>query len=390
AAGTLLEVLVGEGTTVRAGAVLAYIAAADEQPAITPAPAHPAVVAAEAAPAPATALPASSPAVAARGARPRGDEKPSGRAFISPVVARIAAEHQIDLGAVPGSGLGGRITKKDILAYVARRVEQPASPAVAPAGEAPWDGQEAWLQPLDAMRRAIAQHMVRSKQTSPHVTTVFEVDMTAVVLHREAHKAAFAQKGLRLTFTPYFVAAAAQALRQVPEANARFYVAGEGGQDDGGQSGILFQRRIHIGIAVSLPNGLIVPVIRDADEKNLQGLARAVAEAADAARNGRLSPDATRGGTFTITNHGVTGSLIGTPIINQPQAGILGIGAIAKRPVVRSGSASLLPSADDAIVIRPMCYLSFSFDHRVLDGAKADAFVAAVKERLEKWPSDQI
>ncbi len=219
------------------------------------------------------------------------------------------------------------------------------------------------------MRRAIAQHMVQSKRTSPHVTTVFEVDMTAVVQHREKQRADFAQKGIRLTFTPYFVAAAAIALRRVPEANARFYEA-----DDGGSSGIISSRRIHIGIAVALEQGLIVPVIRDADERNLQGLARVVGDLATNARSGALSPDATRGGTFTVTNHGVSGSLIGTPIINQPQAAILGVGAIVKRPVVRSNSRSLLPSVDDALVIRPMCYLSLTFDHRVLDGAARGHF----------------
>jgi 2-oxoglutarate dehydrogenase E2 component (dihydrolipoamide succinyltransferase) len=206
--------------------------------------------------------------------------------------------------------------------------------------------------------------------------------MTAVVQHREVHKAAYAAKGIRLTFTPYFVAAAALALRIAPEVNARFH-------DEGQRSGLILSRRIHIGVAVALEDGLIVPVIRDADEKNLQGLARAVNELADQARLGKLAPDATRAGTFTITNHGVGGSLLGTPILNQPQAGILGVGAIVKRPVVRSGSASLLPSADDAIVIRPICYLSFTFDHRVIDGAKADAFMTDLKERLERWPAHE-
>ena len=228
------------------------------------------------------------------------------------------------------------------------------------------------------MRRVIAQHMVQSKQTSPHVTTVFEVDMTAVVRHREQHKESYRRRGVRLTYTPYFVAAAAKALRLVPEANARFHSADE-------ESSLVLLRRVHIGVAVALEQGLIVPVIRDADERNLQGLARAVNDLAQQARAGELAPDATRGGTFTITNHGVTGSLLGTPIINQPQAAILGVGAIVKRPVVRSSGASLLPSADDAIVIRPMCYLSFSFDHRILDGARADAFMSHVVEELQGW-----
>jgi 2-oxoglutarate dehydrogenase E2 component (dihydrolipoamide succinyltransferase) len=230
------------------------------------------------------------------------------------------------------------------------------------------------ITPLTAMRRAIAQHMVMSKRTSPHVTTIFETDMTAVIRHREAHKRAFAAKGIALTFTPYFVAAIVTGLRTVPEANSRF-------TDDG----IAVNRRIHVGIAVALSHGLLVPVLRDADEKNLQGLARQVNDLVERTRSNALRPDDVQGGTFTLTNHGTGGSLLATPIINQPQTGILGVGAIAKRPVVRSSSPSLLPNADDSIVIRPMCYLSFTFDHRVLDGAQGDAFLTAVKQRLENW-----
>lgn len=360
AAGTLLEIVVPEGATVQAGSVLAYIGAAGET--IPTTPARP-----EAPP-----TKANTPAVPAPLAA--STEKPSGRAFISPVVGRIAAEHQVDLAEVQGSGLGGRITKKDVLAHLARKPEPIAdpSPAVSEAWSAP--ATDEILEPLTAMRRAIAQHMVQSVQTSPHVTTVFEADLTAVVQHREAHKAGFAAKGVQLTYTPYFVAAAVAGLKAVPQVNSRF-----------SEQGLLYRQRIHIGLAVALTNGLIVPVIRDADEKNLQGLARAVNELSSRARNGSLGPDAIQGGTFTITNHGVSGSLAGTPIINQPQAGILGIGAISKRAVVRSSSNSLLPSADDAIVIRPMCYLSFSFDHRILDGAQADAFLTVVKETLENW-----
>jgi len=220
--------------------------------------------------------------------------------------------------------------------------------------------------------------MVHSKQTSPHVTTIFEVDMTAVVLHREQAKQALAEKGVNLTFTPYFIAAAVAGLRAVPYANGKF-----------SEQGIMVSRRLHIGIAVATQqqgeDGLLVPVIRDADEKNLAGLARTVNDLAERARKGKLSADEQSGGTFTITNHGVGGSLAGTPIINQPQAAILGIGAIVKRPVVRNGNQSLLPSADDAIVIRPMCYLSLSFDHRILDGASADRFLTVVKQTLENW-----
>jgi 2-oxoglutarate dehydrogenase E2 component (dihydrolipoamide succinyltransferase) len=384
AAGVLLEIVVPEGTTVRAGAVLAYIGTPDIEYNRETRKA-------------ARTMPSGDGVQAQTSPQPVPREKPAGRAYISPVVQRIAAEHSVNLDQVAGTGAGGRISKKDILAHVASQEQQTSVRADthlegAPVGiaaqspvsnlEAPSLPVDELLQPLSAMRRAIAQHMVRSKQTSPHVTTVFEADMTDVVQHRERHKLSYAAKGVRLTFTSYFVAAAAAALQRVPEANSRFTDAG-----------IVLSRRIHIGVAVALASGLIVPVIHDADEKNLQGLARAVNDLAERARSGTLAPDAIQGGTFTITNHGVGGSLVGTPIINQPQAGIIGVGAIVKRPVVRSGArggagsgpASLLPSADDAIVIRPMCYLSLTFDHRVLDGAQADAFLTVVKETLENW-----
>jgi 2-oxoisovalerate dehydrogenase E2 component (dihydrolipoyl transacylase) len=410
AAGTLIQVVVAAGQTVRAGTVLGYIDAQGE---------HPVQIAAS------PAIPSGSPSVAPSvssieqpatfsNQQSRSGNRPTGRDFISPVVARMAAEHQLALESIPGTGLHGRITKRDVLAHLAALEAAPAAipasvvkPAKKEAGEAApttispsepgFTEDEIW-QPLTAMRRAIAQHMVQSKQNSPHVTTVFEVDMTSIVRHREQYKGEYAQRGVRLTYTPYFVAAVAQALRAVPEVNARFYNAGgqssnsqnATSQSTDGQSAIVLQRRVHIGVAVALEQGLIVPVIRDADERNLQGLARAVNDLAERARKGELSPDATRGGTFTITNHGVSGSLLGTPIINQPQAGILGVGAIVKRPVVRSSMQSLLPSADDAIVIRPMCYLSFSFDHRILDGAQSDRFVAEVVKQLQKWPLEVV
>jgi 2-oxoglutarate dehydrogenase E2 component (dihydrolipoamide succinyltransferase) len=359
--GVLLDIAVPEGKTVTAGTVLGTIGAPGE--AVAPASPPGAQDEPETAPTPAPAAERSEPG-----------EKPEGRAFLSPVVKRLAQEHDLDLGYIEGTGLRGRITKRDVLEHLAAEGEQAArkSVALAQAPVAPV-GQDEYLQPLTAMRRAIADHMVRSKATSPHVATVFEVDMTAVVLHRERNKDAYAARGIKLTFTPYFVVAAAAALRAVPEANSRF-----------SEQGIVLSRRVHVGVAVAVPNGLLVPVIRDADERNLQGLARAVGELAEQARGGTLSPDALQGGTFTITNHGVGGSLIGTPIINQPQAGILGVGAIVKRPVVRAADP-LLPNADDAIVIRPICYLTFSFDHRILDGAAADAFLSVVKQTLETW-----
>jgi 2-oxoglutarate dehydrogenase E2 component (dihydrolipoamide succinyltransferase) len=386
--GTLLEIVVPEGTTVRAGTTLATIGDATAQ------------VAAEA-PGAEQALPSGEGEQAADGEQTYrqniADAPPAGRNFVSPVVARMAAEHQLNLADVPGTGLGGRVTKRDVEAYLAQQgaattngeasisdrvpdrtahVEAAAEdePPVRAGSAAAELQPDEFLTPLTAMRRAIAQHMLVSKRTSPHVTSIFEADMTAVVRHRENHKATYAAKGIGLTYTPYFVAAIVAGLKAVPEVNSRFT-----------DEGIVVNRRMHIGVAVALGQGLIVPVIRDADEKNLQGLARSVNELVERSRNGRLLPEEIQGGTFTLTNHGTGGSLFATPIINQPQTAILGAGAITKRPVVRSSSQSLLPSADDSIVIRPICFLSLTFDHRVLDGAQADAFLTAVTRRLENW-----
>ncbi len=408
AAGILLKIVAAEGTTVRVGSVIAYIGDAGEEAAETEAEGTAALAMAQSSEivAPysgaqynraAVSSPTSEMSAEMPAPTPAASvEKPTGRAFISPVVARISAEYNIDLAEVEGSGRHGRITKKDVLAFIAGQSSQQRT-SVAPYSGAPYNivsarpaaqrdeaqdsmGADEILQPLSAMRQAIAEHMSRSVRISPHVVTIFEADMTAVVRHRAAHKQAFAQKGIGLTFTPYFVAAVTGALRDNLTVNSRLT-----------DEGLLISRRIHVGMAVAVADGLVAPVIRDADERNLQGLARAVNDLAARARCGRLAPDELRGGTFTVTNHGVSGSLLGTPIINQPQAAILGIGKISKRPVVRSGPLSgassdpLLPSADDAICIRPMCYLSFAFDHRILDGASADRFVADVVKRLETW-----
>jgi 2-oxoisovalerate dehydrogenase E2 component (dihydrolipoyl transacylase) len=321
------------------------------------------------------------------------------RSYMSPVVARLVAEHGLDIGQIPGSGMGGRVTKQDVLRFIedgrvaAAAPDVPATgsplpppastPAAAPSPSprppfpdpqsphprppTPTDlPEDAELLPLTPMRRAIAEHMAHSVRVSPHVTTVMEVDLSAVLAHREASRAAFERQGVRLTLTPYFLQAAAAALQRFPVMNGSFT-----------EQGIVLNRRVHLGMAVALDEGLIVPVVRDADEKNLLGLARAVNDLSERARGRRLKPDETQGGTFTLTNHGTSGSLFATPIINQPQAAILGVGAIVKRPVVVSQGGV------DAIAIKPMCYLSLTFDHRIADGAVADGFLAAVRSALE-------
>ncbi|WP_298401493.1 dihydrolipoamide acetyltransferase family protein [uncultured Chloroflexus sp.] len=395
-AGILHEILVPEGETVRVGTVIARLAPAGAAVA-APAPAASPVVATVAAPAVVAAA-----ATTTTAAPPATPPATDGRnAYLSPVVARLLAEHNLDPAQIRGSGQGGRITKQDVLRFLAERERQPAAPtpavapapvaaapvptpvaAVAPASavaSAPASAVEpapapveipadAELIPLTPMRRSIAEHMTRSVRTAPHATTVMEVDLSRVLAHRAAHQEAFNRQGVRLTLTPYFVMATVAGLQAVPVFNGSFT-----------EQGIVLHRRINIGIAVALNEGLLVPVIPDADEKNLLGLARAVNDLAERARTKRLRPEETHGGTFTITNHGVTGSLFATPIINQPQAGILGIGAVVKRPVV------ITQNGLDAIAIRPLCYLSFTFDHRIADGATADRFLATVKQRLEQW-----
>jgi 2-oxoglutarate dehydrogenase E2 component (dihydrolipoamide succinyltransferase) len=367
AGGVLLKIIAPQGSLAQAGMVLAWIGQPGEALAGgAPAPAAPAPAPAVA-PAPATAL--------APGRHPQ-------LGFISPVVAKLASEHGLDLGRVTGTGAGGRITKKDVLTYLAAAPALPppaaptlpsapvvsAPPAAAPAlppAPAPAPALPGELIPHTAMRRSIAEHMVHSKRTSPHVTTVMEADMSRVAAHREANKAAFSRDGVNLTFTAYLVAAAVAALRAFPLANSSW-----------SDEGIRLHREINIGMAASLGGeGLIVPVIRNADSLSLLGLARAINDLAARARQRQLKPDEVRGGTFTLTNHGTSGSLFATPIINQPQCAILGAGVIQKRVVV----------IQDAIAIRPMVYLSLTFDHRILDGASGDAFLGKVVESLQNW-----
>lgn len=284
--------------------------------------------------------------------------------FISPVVAKIAAEHGINLSQVQGTGLNGRITKNDVLAFVENEKS-----VVVPSSQ-PSTFQSTIVEPgtlikHTVMRKSIAQHMVESKHTSPHVLTVMEADLSKVIKHRSAHKAQFERDGVNLTFTAYFMSAIVAGLKAYPMTNASW-----------SDEGIIVHKNVNLGMAVSLgEDGLIVPVIKNAEDLSLLAMARAVHDLANRARNKKLQPDEVKGGTFTLTNHGTSGSLLAFPVINQPQAGILGVGAMQKRVVV----------IDDAIAIRPMVYLSFVFDHRILDGASADWFLAKVKETLEKW-----
>lgn len=284
--------------------------------------------------------------------------------FISPVVAKIAAEHGVNLQQVQGTGLNGRITKNDVLNFV--ESGKPSIPTTRPtAPSMPETGAHDTVIKHTAIRKQIAEHMVMSKHTSPHVLTVMEADMSRVAKHRSANKEIFARDGVNLTFTAYFMLAIVAGLKTYPQVNSSW-----------AEEGILVHKDINLGMATSLgEEGLIVPVIKGADDMSLLAMARTVNDLATRARSKKLQPDDVRGGTFTLTNHGISGSLFAFPVINQPQCGILGVGAMQKRVVV----------IDDAIAIRPMVYLSFVFDHRILDGASADRFLTKVKETLENW-----
>jgi 2-oxoglutarate dehydrogenase E2 component (dihydrolipoamide succinyltransferase) len=293
----------------------------------------------------------------------------------------MAQENQIDISQIEGSGVSGRVTKNDILSFMDRpqraaaatdekRTAAGAPYAKAPAAEprpafAP--GESARVEPMSVMRKRIAQHMILSKKTSAHVSTVFEVDFSQVESLRKANKAAFAEKGVKLTSLPFIVSGVVAGLRDYPVLNAS--IDGEN---------VVYHDEINVGIAVALDWGLIVPVIRHADEKNLLGLARTTNDLGERARTKKLNPDEVHGGTFTITNPGIYGGMFGLPIINQPQVAILGVGGIQKRPVV------VETEAGDSIAIRSMAYLSLTFDHRLVDGAVADQFMARVKSVIEE------
>lgn len=289
------------------------------------------------------------------------DRSPAEEDHYSPAVKQLAKEHGVDLSQIKGSGSGGRITKKDVLDYVAQHgpADKTAAPAVEPAPiTAAPQGEQ--IVPLTPMRKTIAERMIKSRQTSAHVVTVFEADFSTVAKFRE---------GRAFTYLPFVIHAVARGLRDVPLLNSSW-----------GENGIVLKQAINIGIAIALEEGLLVPVVKQADRKRLTQLGQDVADLAERARSKRLQPEEVQGGTFTITNHGGFGSLFSTPIIHQPQIAILGVGAVQKRPVV----------INDAIAIRPMTYLSLSFDHRVIDGATADGFMSKVKHYLETSPWEQV
>jgi pyruvate dehydrogenase E2 component (dihydrolipoamide acetyltransferase) len=423
AAGVLKEVLVEEGKTVAISTVVGRIEEGAGNGASAPAPA-----AAKASPPPAqpTQKPAAAPPIAAKAPAPQAPEplpepvahsagpypipveepaqaveaeSPAGP--LSPLVRKMAREYGIDLRQVKGTGGGGRITKQDLEAYMSAQgartmaqasVAQPSapaaiapsttptvynpalptapapsnSPAIMPRAEAP----RARVEPMSVMRQRIAEHMVMSKRVSAHVTTVHKTDMTKIAKMRERNKAEFqARYGYSLTFLPFVVQAAAEAIRHYPILNASI----EG-------ANIIYHNEINLGIAVALENGLIVPVIRNADEKNVVGLQRSIVDLSTRARSRQLKPDEVQGGTFSITNFGSFGSVFATPVINQPQVAILGVGAVEKTPVV----------VDDAIAIRSIAYLALTFDHRLIDGALADQFTGKVKSILENWSEEVL
>ncbi len=413
-AGVLKEIKVNEGQTVPIQTVVAVIDAAGAAASVAPsapaaappaaapkaaAPAAPAPSAprAEAAPAPAAPAPsAAPPAVRANGQKIRS----------SPLVRKLAKEHNVDLAAMEGSGAGGRISKRDILEAVGSGGPRPPAPAPQAAASAPSASAPAAAptatpappppgggaiahpalenavpreriyfgnyeaQPMSVMRQRIAEHMVASKHVSPHVYSIDEADMTKIAKIRERSKAAFEPKyGTKLTFMPFFVRACVEALRAYPTVNA---------SADGAT--VVLHREINVGIAVALDWGLIVPVLKNSEEKNFLGIARGINDLAERARSKKLKPEEVQEGTFSITNPGVYGGLMGLPVINQPNVAILGIGAIQKRPMV----------IDDAIAVRSMVYLTLSYDHRVVDGAIAHQFVGKVKAYLEGWTEEVL
>ena len=391
AAGTLAEIKVQEGQTVPVQTLVAVLetdaAAAAAKPAAAapaPAPAAPKPEPANAAPAPKADVP--EPAVRPSGRPADGDggvqtAEQRLRTKSTPLVRKIAAEHSVDISRIPGSGYAGRVTKQDILGYIERAPTAPAAPGSrlpAPSGGVehpavePWPGDR--VEPWSRIRKITADHMVMSRRVSAHVASFFEVDFTRVAQLRSKAKHAYAERGVNLTFLAFIVKACADNLRTHPIVNAA--VSGDS---------TIYRNEVNIGIAVALDWGLIVPVIKHADELALMGLARTINELGERARTKKLSPDDIQRGTFTITNPGGFGPYAGIPIINQPQVAILGVGAIEKRPKVVTG-----PDGTDSIAVRTMGMLTMSYDHRVVDGADADKFLADVKKMLQEFPEGAV
>jgi pyruvate dehydrogenase E2 component (dihydrolipoyllysine-residue acetyltransferase) len=388
ASGVLQEIKVTEGNTVQVNTVVGTISADGEAVATAPAPAKP--------PAPAQAVPTPPPPQAKPTAPPAESkeviefphEAEDEHVRSSPLVRKLAREHNLDLSRVPGTGTGGRITKQDVMAFLEKQPSAPAAQAPAVAGTsaisqpasaprpaplptpAPIPGE---LVPMTQMRKIIAQRMIESRRTSAHVHNLFEVDVTRIVNLRNRSKNAFEQRyGVRLTFMPFFVRAAIIGLQQFPIANAS--VEGDN---------IHYHRHINVGIAVALDWGLIVPVLKNAEELNFLGLQRGITDLGERARTKKLSPDEVQGSTFTVTNPGTFGAVFGLPIINQPNVAILGVGGIAKAPVVITDA-----QGSDSIAIRSLVHLTLGYDHRIIDGAVADQFMALVKKTLETWSED--
>jgi 2-oxoglutarate dehydrogenase E2 component (dihydrolipoamide succinyltransferase) len=401
-AGTLVEVKVQEGQTVPVQTLVAVLetekgaAAAPSAPAAAP-PAPQVAPAPAPAPTPAPATPAPAAAAAGTGAvraspplpAPKGDGSETGedrlRRRSTPLVRKIAAEHQLDISQIPGTGFAGRVTKQDILGFIDRGPPEqaPAAPVagarpLALAGPTTLPTVEAWpgdrVEPWSKIRRITADHMIMSRRVSAHVASFFEIDYSRVAQLRAKHKQSYADRGVSLTFLAFIAKACAENLRGHPVVNAA--VSGDS---------TIFRRDINIGIAVALDWGLIVPVVKHADELSLMGMARAINDLGERARTKKLLPDDIQRGTFTITNPGGFGPYAGIPIINQPQVAILGVGTIEKRPKVVT-----LPDGTDAIGIRTMGMLTMSYDHRVVDGADADKFLADVKKALQEFPEGAV
>jgi pyruvate dehydrogenase E2 component (dihydrolipoamide acetyltransferase) len=414
--GTLAEILVQEGQTVAVQTVVARIETEAGAAPSAPEPPQPAAAAPAPAPpppplaAPPPAAPVTAPPAAAAGPSAPSSPPPAPlapapagngaetaeerlRRRSTPLVRKMAAEHNLDLAAIPGSGVAGRVTKSDVVGYIqsgsrgapeetapaggapATAAPSPAAAAApaAPGGGAPRPAPDPWegdrIEPWSRIRRLTAEHMVMSRRVSPHVNTIFEIDYTRVSQLRARQKAEYAARGVNLTYLAFIAKAVADNLRRHPGINAAV-----------GAEATILRRDINLGIAVALDWGLIVPVIRHADELSLMGVARAINDLGERARARKLTPEEVQKGTFTITNPGVFGSVIGTPIINQPQVAILCVGAIQKQPAV------VTVDGTDALGIRLLGMLSLAFDHRVVDGADADRFMADVKRTLEAFP----